>query len=68
MIDHLLSLDNAVLEELLPQVVDGAIDLVLRSQGPDADIDSETSSLSQDLPFNYQVIFDEAKNWMYGQA
>lgn len=61
-----IMLDNGVLEELLPDVVDGAIELVLHTQGPDvADLDSV--ALPETLPSKYQLIFDEAKQFAYGK-
>eukprot|EP01034_Spumella_vulgaris_P026150 gene26149-32685_t len=54
-----LSLDNSTLEALLPGVVDGAIELVLGSQGPDSNNCSNDAALLQNLPQSYQLIFNE---------
>lgn len=73
-----MSLDNDVLEDLLPRVIDGALELVLQTQGPDAiadaggDIQSANidiqNVLSQKLPStksDFKLIFDESKNWYF---
>lgn len=63
-----LSLDNGVLEDLLPGVVDGAVQLVLDTQGPDVDINASTADFStKELPGQFQLLFDEATQWMYGK-
>ena len=58
-----LSLDNSTLEKLLPNVVDGAIQLVLDCQGP-AKSDS-SDFISSELPSRYQLIFNESDNYIY---
>ena len=58
-----LSLDNSTLEKLLPNVVDGAIQLVLDCQGPDKGGDS--SFTCSELPSRYQLIFNESDNYSY---
>ena len=54
---------NSTLESLLPGVVDGAIGLVLGSQGPEVSKDIDSSSV--DIPQGYELIYDEAKNFKY---
>ncbi|RYH20005.1 hypothetical protein EON65_24950 [archaeon] len=61
-----LSLDNAVLEELLPGVVDGALELVLATQGPDVQ-DLSSPGPPETLPGQFQLVFDEAKKFVYGK-
>eukprot|EP01039_Chlorochromonas_danica_P001411 gene1411-1534_t len=62
-----LSLDNGVLEELLPGVVDGALDLVLQTQGPEV-TDLESVSLPDvKLPSGYELIFDEKTKFVFGK-
>jgi hypothetical protein len=59
-------LDNKVLEDLLPVVVDGALELVIRSQGPDVpDLSAVQFHPKDSLPSNYDLIFDEKNNWHY---
>ena len=59
-----LSVDNAVLASLLPGIVDGTIELVLRNQGPESSKDCsniiEESSL---LPGAFKLLFDERKEF-----
>lgn len=55
-----LSLDNAVLEELLPRVVDGALDLVLQAQGPDRGTADTDEAMLASLPGQWQLLLDEA--------
>lgn len=62
-----LSLDNHVLEELLPGVVDGALELVLQTQGPDVELQENVdveSILRDKMPpkSQFQLIFNEATN------
>jgi len=55
-----LSLDNETLANLLPNVVDGAIGLVLAAQGPgasDASIGGETGG--------FELIYDEASKFQF---
>jgi hypothetical protein len=55
-----------VLEDLLPVVVDGALELVIRSQGPDVpDLSAVQFHPKDSLPSNYDLIFDEKTNWHY---
>lgn len=72
-----MSLDNAVLEDLLPRVIDGALELVLQTQGPD--IVAEAGSieavqvnveqvLAEKLPAtraDFRLLYDESKNWFF---
>lgn len=101
-----LSRDNSTLEQLLPGVVDGCIELVLRLQGPErtsvaaassqkgtsggiptkgaekvshtgrrdmpdtkynGQITEEDVLLLQDLPYQYQLVFNEATGFEYGR-
>ena len=55
-----LSLDNAVLEELLPVVVDGALDLVLSCQGPDREPSASDAAVLASLPGRWQLLLDES--------
>lgn len=55
-----LSLDNAVLEALLPVVVDGALELVLGSQGPDRTPTATDETMLANLPGQWQLLLDEA--------
>lgn len=57
-----LSRDNAVLEELLPRVVDGCIDLVLNLQGPGR---IEEGQVLSNPPGQYKLIYDEKNNFVY---
>jgi hypothetical protein len=58
--------DNKVLEDLLPSVVDGALDLVLQTQGPDvSDLSSVHFQQNSSLPADFHLIFDEKNNWFY---
>jgi hypothetical protein len=62
-----LSLDNAVLEELLPRVVDGALELVLKVQGPEVENLEDVNVMSEDMvmPSQYQLLLDEARDWTF---
>jgi len=61
-----LSLDNKVLEDLLPRVVDGALGLVLQTQGSDvSDLAGVHIHPENPLPSQYHLIFDEKNNWVY---
>lgn len=62
-----LSLDNGVLEGLLPGVVDGTVQLVMETQGPEVDINASMDFTKKELPGQFQLIFDEASQWMYGK-
>jgi hypothetical protein len=59
-----LSLDNSTLAGLLPNVVDGAIELVLESQGPDKVLESDDNFLNT-LPGNFQLIWNEKTGYEY---
>ena len=63
-----LSLDNAVLEELLPVVVDGALDLVLSSQGPDRPSTATDDALLANLPGRWELLYDEAGKYEFSVA
>lgn len=62
-----LSLDNAVLEELLPRVVDGALELVLKTQGPEVENLEEVSTQGEGvvMPSQYELLLDEARGWTF---
>jgi hypothetical protein len=66
-----LSLDNAVLANLLPGVVDGTIELVLRAQGPPgglpapADGDAGPGPDVRAPPSSFQLIYDEEAGYEY---
>lgn len=57
--------DNAALARLLPVVVDGAIDLVLKSQGPDRRVGAPDDFLESDMPPGYSLIYNEGAGYMY---
>lgn len=58
--------DNKVLEDLLPNVIDGALELVLKSQGQEvSDLNAVHFHPNDPLPFKFQLIFDEKNNWNY---
>jgi hypothetical protein len=49
-------------------VVDGSIELVLETQGPEQDATAQDRNfLSKPLPSQFQFIFDEASGWFYGK-
>ena len=73
-----MSKDNAVLDDLLPRVIDGAIDKVLSHQGPKncnkiislpAQTSVESINNGEDkekrYKHNYELIFDEESNFCY---
>ena len=58
----MITVDNAVLASLLPGIVDGTIELVLRNQGPGSSIDcSDAIEDSSLLPGEFKLLFDERK-------
>lgn len=57
--------DNSTLVDMLPDIVDGAIELVLLSQGPDRRITDPDDFLKSDLPGSFQLIFDEGTGYTY---
>ena len=64
--------DNSTLENLLPGVIDASLELVLGSQGPGRPAPADnTHSKERDrellskLPGQYQLLYDEANNFMY---
>jgi tubulin--tyrosine ligase like protein 10 len=59
-----MSLDNRVLENLLPNVIDSTLELVLQVQGPDVEL-FEQVQLSDPLPGQFQLIYDEGRQWMF---
>jgi hypothetical protein len=72
---HGFCADNAVLEALLPNVIDGTIQLVLDLQGPSRPPPNNSSSVSVQrdnavvngpLPFEFQVLMNEHTGYMYG--
>lgn len=56
------NVDNAVLAYLLPGIVDGTIDLVLRNQGPRSSDEEKDSSL---LPGAFKLLFDESQEFEF---
>lgn len=54
---------NSTLEKLLPGVVDGAIELVLGSQGPEVSKDIPASEIN--VPQGYELIYDESTGYKY---
>jgi len=54
-----LSLDNAVLEELLPEVIDGTIELVLAAQGPDRDASATDEQMLANIPGRFELLLVE---------
>jgi|LauGreSBDMM110SN_4_FD.fasta_scaffold105315_2 hypothetical protein len=60
-----LSLDNGVLEDLLPVVVDGALDLVLRAQGPDRQPEHTDEALLSSIPGQWQLLLDEGGKYEF---
>lgn len=60
-----LSLDNAVLEDLLPKVVDGALELVLATQGPDRAATATDAELLAALPGRWSLLVDEASGFEF---
>lgn len=68
-----MSVENTVLANLLPNVVDGAISVVLAAQGPDLPVsamkDSTTSdarsSVLNNLPGQFQMIYNENTKFEY---
>ena len=67
-----LSLDNSTLAAMLPSVVDGTVDLVLRAQGPDrVDITAGSHDQALDdevlssLPGRFEQIYNEKTKYRY---
>jgi hypothetical protein len=61
--------DNAILADLLPGVVDGALDLVLKVQGPDLDLSQcADSSSAESLPGAYSLLYDESLGFEFESA
>jgi hypothetical protein len=67
-----LSLDNSTLAAMLPGVVDGTVDLILRLQGPERPdvgagvIDGSIDQAVFDkLPGRFQLIYDEKTKYKY---
>lgn len=55
-----------MLEDLLPRVVDGALSLVLQTQGSDvSDLAGVHIHPENPLPSQFHLIFDEKNNWVY---
>lgn len=57
--------DNSTLANMLPDIVDGAIELVMQSQGPDRRPTDPDDFLKGDLPGKFSLIFDEATGYTY---
>ena len=75
-----LSLDNSTLAEILPRMVDGALELVLNSQGPDlpqaagagpgagtGPTAATDARMLAGLPGQWELLIDEAKGFEYGK-
>lgn len=72
-----MSLDNAVLEDLLPRVIDGALELVLQTQGPDVVAEAGSVQavqvnveqiLAEKLPTtraDFRLLYDESRGWFF---
>lgn len=68
-----MSLDNSTLENLLPGIIDGTIELVLGLQGPGRPAPSADNTHSKErdrdvlksLPGQFQLLYDEGNNYMY---
>jgi hypothetical protein len=60
-----MSLDNSTLEALLPGVIDGTIDLVLSTQGPDRPANATDDSILANLPFKFELIHNEVTGFFY---
>ena len=65
-----LSLDNAYLESTLPDMVDGCLDLVIGSQGPDRPRkedrqDAADVELLDNVPGKWELIHDEKRKFWY---
>jgi hypothetical protein len=61
--------DNSILADLLPGVVDGALDLVLKIQGPEVDLNrSADSSSAESLPGAYSLLYDESLGFEFESA
>jgi len=58
-----MSLDNGVLEDLLPGVIDCTLELVLRAQGLSAQ-DSPAGS-AENLPGNFRLLLDEKSGFKF---
>ena len=50
---------------MLPDIVDGAIELVMLSQGPERRPSDPDDFLKADLPGQFSLIFDEAAGYTY---
>ena len=53
---------------MLPDIVDGAIELVMQSQGPERRLTDPDDFLKAELPGQFTLIFDEANNYCYKGA
>ena len=54
-----LSLDNDTLANMLPGVVDGALELVLGAQGPDRPPHASDEALLTSLPGRWRLLLEE---------
>jgi hypothetical protein len=50
---------------MLPNIVDGAIELVMQSQGPDRRSTDNDDFLKADLPGRWSLIYDEGTGYMH---
>jgi hypothetical protein len=60
-----LSQDNKCLADLLPGVIDGAIDIVLRAQGPGMEVGSNDEELLANPPPGYELLYDERSGYEF---
>ena len=60
-----ISSDNSTLKAMLPNIVDGAIELVMQSQGPDRRPTDTDDFLKADLPNRWSLIVDEGTGYQY---
>jgi hypothetical protein len=58
--------DNGTLKAMLPDIVDGAIELVLLSQGPDRrPNDSDDFLKNSGVPSSWSLVYDEGTGYCY---
>lgn len=68
-----MSLDNSTLANLLPGVIDGTLDIVLRAQGPERDEmegtdEEKDAAILASLPGRFQLLHEESSGYMYGAS
>jgi hypothetical protein len=58
--------DNSTLANLLPGIVDGALDLVLTTQGPDRPSRrKDDKAILENLPGQFELLYDENTKFEY---